>query len=370
MKSSKNVLQFMCYEAPYPGNFIKSLLRLDNTIKKGGIETVYLFHCNMADKDWVQDLIYQGKRIYFLNGQLLKDISILKKILVTHKIKFIHSHFTGVKYHILFNIARVQYDVNLCIIRHLHNHDQPGNFIVERIKSMVTHTDFYIGCSESVAIEFPINFKIDSAKVDSATNAIDFTRLDQFDDLSRENLNIGDNTTVFLMFGFDYHRKGVDLVLEAMHNLVAQKYDVCLLLSLSANRDLVESKIIELFQQIPPWLKIVNSRDDIGTYYRFSDCFLSASREEGFSYSLVEAAYCETPIITSDIPGPKNLDIPHAIKFSSENMAELQKAMLSVISLTDDQKKQITFDQKSYVIKTFDLDVWADRIFNMYKRLN
>lgn len=360
----------MCYEAPYPGNFIKSLLRLDNTIKKEGIDTVYLFHCNMDGKDWVQDLIHQGKKIYFLSGQLLKDISILKKILVTHNIKFIHSHFTGVKYHILFNIVRVQYDVNLRIIRHLHNHDQPRNFIVERVKGMVTHTDFYIGCSESVATEFSGKFKIDSTKVDSATNAIDFTRLDQFADLSREDLNIGDSTTVFLMFGFDYHRKGVDLALEAMNNLADQKHDVCLLLSLSVNRSLIESKIIERFQQIPSWLKIVNSRDDIGTYYRFSDCFLSASRGEGFSYSLLEAAYCGAPIITSDIPGSKDLDMPHSFKFPTENIAELQKAMLSVISLTDDQKKQITFDQKSYVVKTFDLDVWADRIFNMYKRLN
>ena len=51
-------------------------------------------------------------------------------------------------------------------------------------------------------------------------------------------------------------------------------------------------------------------------------------------------------------------------------MAELQAAMLSAMSLTADQKKKITADQKAYVKKKYDLDLWANQISGLYKNLN
>ncbi len=261
------------------------------------------------------------------------------------------------------------YNKELLIIRHLRNHDQPRGGVVENIKKVLTHVDLYVGCSESVAVEYRRNFKLSNEKVTFVTNAIDFTRLNQFEKLGRGNFHINPNATVFLMFGFDYLRKGVDVVLEAMNNLVENNHDVCLLLSLSVNREFIESKIIERFKQIPSWLKILEPRDDIASYYHLCDYFISAAREEGFCNSLVEAAYCGRPVITSDIPGPSSLNIPHTYKFPSENIAELQNAMASAISLTADQKKKIVADQKAYVKKNFDLNIWANQISVLYNNL-
>jgi galacturonosyltransferase len=171
------------------------------------------------------------------------------------------------------------------------------------------------------------------------------------------------------MFGFDYLRKGVDLVLEAMNNLANDGKNVCLLLSLSVNRESIEQKIKDRFKEIPSWLRILEPRDDIASYYNLSNYFISAAREEGFCNSLVESAYCERPIITSDIPGPRALNIPHTYTFTSENITELQNVMLSAMALTGDQKKKITADQKAYVEKAYDLDLWANQISGLYKTL-
>src|SRR6185369_15169784 len=105
----------------------------------------------------------------------------------------------------------------------------------------------YIGCSESVAVEYQKNFQIEDKKITHVTNAINFKRLNKFDQLERADYQIGDNTKVFLLFGFDYYRKGVDLVLEAMDRLVAEGHNVCLLLSLSTNKEIIESKIADRF---------------------------------------------------------------------------------------------------------------------------
>jgi glycosyltransferase involved in cell wall biosynthesis len=330
---------------------------------------IYLFHENTSDIDWVRDLISEGKIIYFLSGNFFNDIFIIRNILIKHHIKYVHTHFSGTKYFFLFKIAKQLYGKNLLIIRHLRNHDQPRGFIGENLKKALSHIDLYIGCSESVAIEYRKNFGLKNGKVTYVTNAIDFARLNQYDELKREDFQISPQSTVFLMFGFDYHRKGVDVVLEAMDKLVAQGYQVSLLLSLSVNTESIESKILDRFREIPPWLKILKPREDIASYYKLCDYFISASREEGFCNALVEAAYCERPIITSDIPGPNSLNIPHTRKFPSENITELKKEMLFLMSLSDEHKRRIIDDQKSYVVKSFDLNSWAHQISSIYKNL-
>jgi len=370
MNSSKNVLQFLCFRSPYGGSFFKSLLRLEQTLKNDATDMVYLFHENVSDIPWVQGLIDEGKNIYFLNGNFSQDIFTIKKIVARHNIKYVHAHFAGTRQFTMFKIVKKLYKSDLVIIRHLRNHDKPRGFVAESVRKALNHVDLYIGCSESVAIEYRKNFKLNNGKVTYVTNAIDFNRLNDYEKLNRGDFYISSHTTVFLMFGFDYYRKGVDLVLEAMDGLVKQGQDVCLLLSLSVNRDAIESRIKDRFGEIPEWLRILKPRDDIASYYNLSDYFISAAREEGFCNALVEAAYCERPIISSNIPGPQTLNIPHTYMFESEDVAGLQNAMLSVTSLTDDKKKQIILDQKAYVEKAFDLDVWAHQIKGIYQTLN
>ena len=369
MNDSKNVLQFLCFRSPYGGSFFKSLLKLEQTLKSDGTEMVYLFHVDTSDIPWVRDLINEGRKIYFLTGDFLKDILLVKQIVAKHNIKFLHAHFAGTKFFFLFKIVKLLYRNQLFIIRHLRNHDQPRGFVGESLRKALNHIDLYIGCSQSVANEFKKNFKIPNDKITYVTNAIDFTRLNEYEKLERADFNIAPNSKVFLMFGFDYLRKGVDIVLEAMNNLVNSGQNVSLLLSLSVNRESIETKIKARFNEIPTWLKILDPRDDIASYYHLSDYFISAAREEGFCNSLVEAAYCKKPIITSDIPGPGSLNIPHTYKFTSEGVSELQNAMLSAIYLTKDQKEMITADQKAYVEKTFDLNLWANQISGLYKNL-
>jgi len=369
MNQSKNVLQFLCFRSPYGGSFFQSLLKLEQTLKNDSVDMIYLFHEDTSDIGWVQDLINDGKKIYFLSGKFYKDIFTVKKIIARHHIKYIHAHFAGTRQFSLFKIAKLYYK-DLTIIRHLRNHDKPRGVVGEGLRKTLNHVDLYIGCSESVAIEYRKNFKLKNGKVTYVTNAIDFNRLNKYEVLHRGDFYISSSTTVFLMFGFDYYRKGVDIVLEAMESLIKQGHDVCLLLSLSVNKDMIELKIKDRFGEIPEWLRILKPRDDIASYYNLSDYFISAAREEGFCNALVEAAYCERPIISSNIPGPQTLNIPHTYLFESEDVAGLQDAMLSLISLDRDKKKQITTDQKAYVEKAFDLNLWAQQIKGIYQDLN
>jgi glycosyltransferase involved in cell wall biosynthesis len=368
--ASKNVLQFLCFNSPYGGSFFQSLLMLEQKLNQNDINMVYLFHIDTSHYEWIQNLIKQGKKIYFLSGNFSKDIFFIRDLLVKHDIKYIHAHFAGLKYLFLLNVASKLYSKQTFIVRHLRNHDKPRGFFGESLRKMLNKVDLYIGCSESVAVEYKKNFKIEDSKITHVTNAINFNRLNKFDRLDRSDYQIGADTKAFLLFGFDYYRKGVDVVLEAMDGLVKEGHDVCLLLSLSTNKEAIESRIKDRFSKMPDWLRILSPREDIASYYILSNYFISASREEGFCNSLVEAAYCERPIISSDIPGQGSLNIPHTYKFTSENIVELKDAMIALMSLTETQKNWIVAEQKEYVIKNFDLETWAEQITDVYRSLN
>src|ERR1700692_615105 len=137
MNSSKNVLQFLCFRSPYGGSFFKSLLRLEQTLKNDGTDMIYLFHVDTSDIEWVQKQIKDGKKIYFLSGNFSKDILIIKKLLVKHNIKYIHAHFAGARYFLMFNIVKYFYSKKLLIIRHLRNHDQPRGQITESLRKIL-----------------------------------------------------------------------------------------------------------------------------------------------------------------------------------------------------------------------------------------
>jgi glycosyltransferase involved in cell wall biosynthesis len=368
--ASKNVLQFLCFNSPYGGSFFQSLLMLEQKLNEDDIDMIYLFHTDTSRYDWIQDLINQGKKIYFLSGNFSKDIFYVRDLLVKHNIRYIHAHFAGLKYLFLLNVAGKLYSKQTFIVRHLRNHDKPRGFVSESLRKMLNKVDLYIGCSESVADEYKKNFKIEDKKITHVTNAINFNRLNKFDNLKRADFNISPDTKVFLLFGFDYYRKGVDVVLEAMDRLVTEGHDVCLLLSLSTNKEMIESKIKDRFSKIPDWLRILSPRDDIASYYLLSNYFISASREEGFCNSLVESAYCERPIISSNIPGQGSLNIPHTYKFASENIDELKNAMIGLMTLSEAEQSRIVTEQKEYVIKNFDLDTWAEQITDVYRNLN
>jgi glycosyltransferase involved in cell wall biosynthesis len=368
MSKDRNVLQFTSYDAPYKGNFISSLLRLEARIKEEGVHMVYLFqYKETAARQWVQELIAEGKNIYFLSGKKAKDLSIVYKILRKHKIKIIHTHFVGIKYHFLLNVVRNLMKKRIFLINHLRNHREKKNFIKRYLIKIASNIDLYIGCSQSVADHYRRINNREENKITFVTNGIDFTRLDNYVNLERSEFSINTTTKIFLMFGFDYYRKGVDLAIEAFNEMINEKEDACLMISLSSRKDFVLSKIKEKFNPIPGWIKIIEPRDDIATYFHFSDAFLSPSRSEGFCNSLAEAAYCEIPLIASKIPNEDYLYIPTFFEFKSGDVSGLKQQILTVLSLNKERKIEIGKVQREYVINTFDLNKWAEQIFTIYK---
>lgn len=355
----KNILFISSYASPYRGNFIPSLEYLEDRYKEGKV--VYIFPENAQNVSWIAD--YQKNHtVYFMpigffgkkvNQGILKT---LKTIIKNEDIQIIHTHFL-IYNHSLF-VAKHTFARKVRMIAHIHN-----QFVIPPTKSafikkyVMEHSyDTIIGVSKSVADG--LNKQIKHKNITYIDNAICFSRLDTYEKIS---LRDNENQKVVLMAGWPAQVKGVDIAAKAILELRNDGYDIKLCIMQSGDFEQTRRCVTEAIGSYPDWVEILPPREDVATYYNAADIFLSASRTEAFSYCLVEAAYCEPMLITSNVPGPNDLQIDGMERFVSENVEDLvckiQKAQAGFTNIEE---------RKNNVTRRYDLMHWAESVITKY----
>lgn len=351
-----SVIQNLNYAAPYKGNLMSSIFDLENKLKKRGVITIYIFPDTARNIDWICEMIKERKHVYFKPKSFWGQLVIFNKLIKKYNVEIVHTHFWCIPDMLSIRLLKLK-NSHLKSIIHHHNHYVPSqSHLKEKIKRIILKSDANIACSADVADNLSHNNFINVMKVE---NAIDFSRLS---DKKRKN-----NTSMFLLFGFDYYRKGVDIVLDAFDNLV-DKYSLQLGIVFAANKENGLSKIKNRFGKIPNWLVVLPPSENISEYYTESKAFISASREEGFCYSIAEAAYCYCQSIISSIPGHRT-DIPLIKIFESENVGELTALIERVLHEDEEEVNKINSLQREYVIEKYDLSAWSNGIILAYKQL-
>lgn len=361
------ILENINYAAPYPGTLFASLFKLEEMLESQRIKLIYLLPPNAAELDWVKDIINMGKIVYFKDNII--DV-VLANIYDKYNYHIIHTHFLDIKECIKINNFRKNYK-NISVILHHHNHfmhcnNENSNILRNTIKKLLRrpiqyliNPDINIACSYDVAKSLQ---KQKMKNVICVENAIDFSRLDEYDknavnkDVSKFNI---------LMFGFDFYRKGVDLAVKAINEISGQ-YDIKLhiVFSINANENL--ERIKNMLGYLPEWISPLYPREDIAAYYNIADCFISPSREEGFCYAIVEASYCGCKIIFSDISGQSHAkNIPFAKSFTANDYSSLKEQIVSMIENNIECDKKFIRD---YVVKRYSLDNWCKGIIESYNK--
>lgn len=355
----KNVLQILGYAAPYKGNFIPSLEHLENTYKDG--EMIYLFPENAQCVSWMP-LFQESHKVYFMpNGFFGKKVSwgVLKKlweIIRKENIQIIHTHFLVYNY-ALFT-AKHTFAKKIKIIAHIHNQFTiPSTKSAPIKKFVMEHSyDVIIGVSKSVADG--LNKQIKHKNITYIDNAICFSRLDTYEKIS---LRDHENQKVVLMAGWPALVKGVDIAAKAILELRNDGCDIKLCIMQSGDFDQTRRCITEAIGSYPDWVQILHPREDVATYYNAADVFLSASRTEAFSYCLVEAAYCEPMLITSNVPGPNDLQIDGMERFVSGDVVDLSKKIEKLLHL-----EKMFHIRKDNVKQLYALKKWTESIILSY----
>lgn len=355
------VLQVCAYGADYAGNFIASLEVLEHQLNTRGVQTIYAFVEKAKDKEWCKK-IQQRTKVYFLPEKKARILpatyAIFKKIYKENPIDIMHSHFE------LYDIpASLMAPKNVKLFWHLHdpivktgrisrqilNRFQYG--IVGRRAKLISVSEYYRNLVVRMGFPYDKTFVV--------LNGINLERIRK---TGHDNCKKYD----FLTFGWDFYRKGDDLILEACKHLNEEGYKFCLLLN---GNESTWRHLKEFYKgNLPQYLTLGNPVEDVNQLFDEAKVFIQASRRETFSYAVCEAAYAGLPVISSDIAGLEwAKEIPLVKFFENESVTQLSELMRNTLN---DQKLYTEDDiENSRIIikENYSTISWVNKILKIYQ---
>lgn len=352
------VLQVCAYGADYSGNFISSLEELETELLTKGYETIYAFCEKAATKKWCQEISKRTKVYYLPEAKariMPKTYYIFRQIYKENEISIVHSHFE------LYDIpATIVAPKNTKIFWHLHD---PLNLkggtrsllwkiqygLVGKRAQLIAVSDFYR--------KMVLNLGFPEKQSCLVLNGIDISRL------SRKEKDF-DHVLKFLTLGWDFYRKGDDLILNACQRLYAEGFNFQMLLNGNETTWPVLNEYLKGKEL--PFLKCINPTKDVASLYNSGDIFIQASRKETFSYAVCEAAYSGMPVICSDIYGLEWAhQLPTVCFFENENEENLYSKMKEFLCgkkyNSDAYTRTFEIIEDEYIIKA-----WSRKIIEIY----
>ena len=375
-KNPKNytVLHLTDYGAPYEGNFVASLRALEQRLAEDGNRMVYVFPRRAEDTAWMADMQREKPNVFLVErDDFFAYARQIRKLLRESGADILHAHFIHYPQKIAALLASKTCGHRVKTVLHLHNHlaipKSPLRALPQRL--YLPFVSRFVCCSKSVAKHL-IADGVSQSCVAVAENAIAFERLDAFVPLSKESLGIPAEDRVALLFGFDFLRKGVDLAIDAVRALCASDESLTLAIVLSSRKEQVEAAILAQLGEasLPGWIKLLPPISDVAAYYHLADVFLSPSREEGFCYSLVEAAYCQTPVLASAIDAQKDLALPPESFVKPNDAKALCEAILALLHQASSPERHAALARsKAQVTAAYSLKAWSNTVADTYAEI-
>ncbi len=183
---------------------------------------------------------------------------------------------------------------------------------------------------------------------------------------SRQALGITDHARVILHFGWDWERKGGDLMLAAADILASDS---------GRERDLVVLTVLgENATSIPSGagsgiVRALPTTNDTRALYAASDVFVSASRSEGaLPLAALEALACGLRLVVSDIPVQSGLieELPGAATVIG-NSAAIAGGIRQVLALGEAERAEHARLAVELIRSRFALDAWARRLIDLFE---
>ncbi len=351
------VLQVCAYAAPYEGNFIASLKKLGEALERRGHKMIYAFPENAREKEWCQKLSGETK-VYFLplakarikpsTYRILKDI-----YRDNPDLEIIHCHFE------LYDIpVVVTAPKSIKVFWHLH--DAIGAFkdmhnrTMHKIQYGFLHRRAMLLSVSENHMEYTVSLGFPEKQAFYVPNGLNTSTI------KIAETNFLDRKNDFLIYGWDYVRKGVDLCINAHKLLDAKPY-----VSIIGKSD-TEDTIKNEFGSIPSNISVDAAVTDVNELYGNTRCFLHISRNEGLSYALLEAIYAGLPIVCSDIKENKFADIfPTVYMVKSEDVQSIADGMDHVMNNGEPTREQIE-ESRRLIEERYSLECWTKNILEFY----
>jgi glycosyltransferase involved in cell wall biosynthesis len=114
------------------------------------------------------------------------------------------------------------------------------------------------------------------------------------------------------------------------------------------------------------YINWLGARSDIATIYQNSDIAVLPSYREGLPKSLIEAAACGLPIVSTDVPGCREICI-HGVNGLLVPAMDFNSLAQAILTLAEDEKLRETMGTKgrNLVEEMFNMDVINEKMYNL-----
>lgn len=354
------VLQVCAYAAPYEGNFMQSLFALEKRLLSESVETVYAFPQNAKNHKWVQQLEKRADVYYLPLYRSQINPKVYKKLRTIFRenpeINIVHSHFEQYDIPVAITTPR-----NIKVYWHLHD-----PVVVENnLRGLLMRFQYGIIGNRARLISVCEKYRQDMVRIGfpekQSITVINGICLDRVVSTKQKK------EVDFVTFGWDYFRKGDDVILSACERLQNEGYKFRLVLN---GLEPTWAKLEERYNgNDPDFLIRGEPVENIDQLFEKCKCYIQASRRETFSYAVCEAAYAGLDVISSDIPGTVWAhELPTVAFFENEDVDGLYQLMKQCLegqcaSMTDIDKSRRIIEE------SYSVDAWVEKIVNCYRSM-
>lgn len=351
------ILQVCAYAAPYEGNFIKSLKALGAVYEEKGSKMIYAFPESARKLSWCKDL-EKHTDVYYLplaRARIkVQTYKLLKNIYSKYSdLKIIHSHFELYDAPVALTAPK-----SVKVFWHLHDALEGYTGLKNRIEHKVQygfcHKNAVLLSVSEKHMEYVLKKGFPKKNARYVPNGLDTDRI------KLVSTEIDKREFDFLIFGWEYERKGVDLCIEAVKKIRNVNLKVAIVGS-----ENIEQIINEKFGHISG-IEVIKPVADINNLYEKSKCFLHISRAEGLSYALLEAIYAGLPVICSDISENRFArKFPTVEMVESENIIQIAEKMEHIVN-GKSYSKTLVEKSRNIIDKEYSVACWVKNILRQY----
>lgn len=357
------------YLAPFGGNFIGSLLELASRIRARGDSAVFLFPKRPeGERPWCEWIRENGYEVLAADLSVPEEeqMRFLRSVIDDKKIDLFHLHF-DIYNHLIRKYAKDLKPVRILI--HDHMGYATGTSELKQKLRLAAFSAAYalsdyglitVMKQKKNAYAFmPKKWYVPNG-LSMIRNVASFSSRSE----TRNQLGIADDERLVILFGWDMKRKGVDVAAQAIARLRKQGHKVLLGLiggSVENYRSFIGQYGVDPNSD---WIRFIDSREDVYSLHRAADVLLSASRNEGFPYGILEAISQNTPVAVSSIPETKWADqYDKCVIYPVESPEACADAILQAIQFGDAPSNA------EEIIEEYSIEKWCRRVLAVYDRM-
>lgn len=371
LEKNKKMLFFCGYKSLYGGNFVPSLMALEDKLKIYGVNCVYVFPKEAQDRKWIEFLKAERKRVLFFDFNLknLEFCYELSRIVKENQIDYIYSHFAPILKVELFS----KLNKDICVFIHIHSDFSAGKpSINSKIKNFLMYKlfsgdVFFFGVSKDFV-------QYNNKKIYYVPNGLAKRRVvsDHVGGKTiREQNEVLESETLCEIFAWSPIVKGLDIAVNAIKTL-NEEDNVAIKLSIICGREMTIPKMKEWVSNNTKcsgeenYLLYFEPREDVFSYHEAADILLATSRSEGFPYAVMEMLSLGKKCVVSDVPGLNwTKEYETVFPFQTESIDGCIKAIRNAIN----SERQLDMNVAESIQKNYSIDIWTDSITKQMNRI-